>query len=136
AARDPDEVGGWITRYGADAVVVALDVRIDADGMPRPATDGWKRAGDADLWELLDVYAGTGLMHLLCTDIGRDGTGVGPNVALYSEILRRYPRYMLQASGGVASTVDLDTLRACGVPAVVCGRALLHGDIDAVEAFA
>lgn len=136
AVREPDAVGAWLAHYGADMITVALDFRIDVEGRPRPATDGWQALGDHDLWHLLEVYAEYGLRHLLCTDISRDGTGTGPNVGLYREILRRYPALALQASGGVADAADLDALRAAGLPAAVCGRALLTGAIDPVAVFA
>ena len=41
---------------------------------------------EQDLWQLLDFYADKGLVHLLCTDIGRDGAMTGPNVDLYRSV--------------------------------------------------
>lgn len=138
AVRDPNTVGEWITRFGADRVVVALDVRPVLDDPVRyvPATSGWTEEADRDLWDLLDVLQSLGLRHVLSTDIERDGTGAGPNLALYRELVRRYPSLAIQASGGVGSRDHLDALRETGVSAVVVGKSLLDGTITLAEAIA
>ena len=43
----PDLVGGWLRELGAERLVLALDVRLDADGMPRVATHGWRDSRDS-----------------------------------------------------------------------------------------
>jgi phosphoribosylformimino-5-aminoimidazole carboxamide ribotide isomerase len=125
--NQPDRFAAWLQDFGADHLVAALDVRIDEDGTPWPRTFGWTRQGHSDLWQLLEFYNDRGLRHLLCTDIGRDGALSGPNVALYREIVRRFPRLELQASGGVASLDDLRELNGSGVSGVITGKALLEG---------
>ena len=55
----------------------------------------------------------------------RDGTGSGPNVALYAEWARRCPNLRVTASGGVRAASDIRELEALGCDAVVVGRALL-----------
>ena len=51
----------------------------------------------------------------------------GPNVALYEEILTRYPDLQLQASGGVSRLEDLAELSGSGAAGVIVGKALLDG---------
>lgn len=136
ALRDRTAVAAWLARYGADSIVVALDVRLSAEGVPYPAVEGWARTVGTDLWDTLDAYADVGLRHVLCTDVARDGMGTGPNTPLYREMRRRYPYLSLQASGGVASTEDLAALRDDGLAAAVCGRALLEGRLQLDTVFA
>lgn len=136
ALRNRTAVAGWLARFGADAVVVALDVRVLADGVPYPAIEGWARTVGTDLWDTLDAYAETGLRHVLCTDVARDGMGTGPNTALYRELQRRYPYLSVQASGGVGSADDLAALRDAGISAAICGRALLDGRLSPDAVFA
>jgi phosphoribosylformimino-5-aminoimidazole carboxamide ribotide isomerase len=81
----------------------------------------------------VEQYRPAGLRHVLCTDVARDGALTGPNVALYAEAVWRFPGVAWQASGGVAGIEDLHALAATGVAAVVSGRALLEGRLDAVE---
>ena len=70
---------------------------------------------------------------MLCTDIARDGALTGPNIALYTEAVRRFPNVNWQASGGVATARDLHELSDCGVAAVISGKALLENKISAEE---
>ena len=132
AVTEPERVAGWLDEFGADHIVLALDVTIDDTG-PILATHGWTKSSGMALWELMDRYASIGAKHLLCTDIGRDGAMTGPNFDLYTQILRRYPDVRLQASGGVRDIADIERLREIGVPAAITGKALLDGKISAAE---
>ena len=116
----------WLERFGADKLVAALDIRIDASGIPWPRIHGWTEQGDRDMWQLLDELVAGGLKHLLCTDISRDGALSGPNLELYSEITSRYPDVHLQASGGVSSLEDLQQLKPTRASGVITGKALLE----------
>ncbi len=133
AVREPEVVMSWLDEFGADAIVIALDVRIEAAGRPVLTTQGWTEETDTSLWECLDDFEKAGARHLLCTDVLRDGTLTGPNFDLYAEILNRYPSMQLQASGGVRDIDDLELLRELGVPAAITGKALLDGRISAEE---
>ena len=42
AVKDPDTVKGWFRRFGADALVLAPDVRIDEQGNKQVAVSGWQ----------------------------------------------------------------------------------------------
>lgn len=133
AITETQMVGEWMLRFGPERIALALDVNIGEDGVPRIATHGWARPSETTLWQCIDTFAASGLQHVLCTDISRDGAMAGPNVALYSELVARYPGLSLQASGGVRDMRDLERLRAGGVAAAICGRALLDGRISAGE---
>ena len=124
----------WMNEFGADRIVSALDVRLDAEGTPWPRIHGWTEGGTRNLWDLLDVLATGGLKHLLCTDIGRDGAMSGPNLNLYRELVDRYPDLEIQASGGVSGLRDLEQLKVCGVAAAITGKALLEGCFTVQEA--
>ena len=133
AIRDPGTVTAWFGEFGPEALVLALDVRLDPDGTPQLTTQGWTEDSGVSLWECLDAYADAGARHVLCTDVSRDGAMTGPNFELYVEILNRYPALQLQASGGVRDIEDLELLRELGLPAAITGRALLDGQITAEE---
>ncbi len=133
AVSRPDDVAEWLTAFGSDRVVLALDVRIGEDGVPWLATHGWTRSSETSLWDCIAYFKEHGLAHVLCTDVSRDGAMAGPNTALYREILSRFPELLLQASGGVRDVEDLRTLAATGLPAAITGRALLDGAITPDE---
>jgi len=133
AIMEPDTVKAWLTRFGRQRIVLALDVKIDKRNEPIVTTHGWTRNSEATLFECIDDFMYAGLQHVLCTDVSRDGAMSGPNFDLYASIVERYPDLSLQASGGVRHIADLEQLRRIGVPAAISGRALLDGKISAEE---
>jgi len=134
AVSDPAKVQGWFTRFGADAIVLALDVRIDAAGQKQVAVSGWQETSGTTLEQLVEQFLPFGLKHVLCTDISRDGTLSGSNVELYREVCARFPQVGFQASGGIGGLDDIAALRGSGVTGVIVGRALLEGKFTAAEA--
>ncbi len=133
AIADPATVQSWMADYGADRIVLALDVNIDEKGTAMLTTHGWTRPSELSLFDCIESYLDHGLRHVLCTDVSRDGALAGPNLTLYADILARYPALQLQASGGVRDIDDLYDLRKLGVPAAISGRALLEGKITTAE---
>lgn len=133
ALQAPDKVKDWIAKYGAERIVLALDVQVKPNGTPMVATQGWTTTTNRSLWRCLDDFTASGIQHVLCTDISRDGAMTGPNVELYADIVQRYPSIQLQASGGVRNTEDLSELESNGVAAAITGRALLDGAVTPEE---
>jgi phosphoribosylformimino-5-aminoimidazole carboxamide ribotide isomerase len=133
AVLDKPSVKSWFETYGADRIVLALDVRISANQTPFLSTHGWTKNSDETLWQCIDEYLESGLEHMLCTDISRDGAMSGPNIALYRDIVDRYPGVALQASGGVRNVTDLEALEKTGARGAITGRALLDGGITKQE---
>jgi phosphoribosylformimino-5-aminoimidazole carboxamide ribotide isomerase len=133
AAERPDEVIAWLKVYGPERLCLAFDVRLDADGVPLLQTRGWQQATTLSLWDAVQAFAAADLRHVLCTDIARDGALAGPNVSLYREAQRRFPRILWQASGGIACGADLDALAMTGVAAAISGKALLEQRISVEE---
>ena len=133
AIERPDEVSGWLERYGSERLCLAFDLRLDPQRVPRLRSHGWRQSSALTLWEAVATFAARGLRHVLCTDIDRDGALSGPNLALYQEALRRFPALQWQASGGIASSADLTALAAAGLTAAISGTALLQERIAIEE---
>ncbi|MBI6548562.1 1-(5-phosphoribosyl)-5-[(5-phosphoribosylamino)methylideneamino]imidazole-4-carboxamide isomerase [Xenorhabdus lircayensis] len=134
AITQPELVKQWFQRYGAEAIVLALDIRINADGIKQVAISGWQENSNTTLEYVIEQYLPVGLIHVLCTDISRDGTLSGSNIALYQEISQQYPQIQFQASGGIGNLADISLLPASGVGGVIVGRALLEGKFTLTEA--
>ena len=134
AIREPETVQGWLRRYGGDKIVLALDVAINAKGDKTLPSHGWIEESTITLEQVLDGFIAAGAKHVLCTDISKDGTLQGPNVALYAELVEKYPQIQWQASGGVGSLADIKALKPTGVAGVILGRALLEGKFTVEEA--
>jgi phosphoribosylformimino-5-aminoimidazole carboxamide ribotide isomerase len=133
AVEKPDEVRGWLKRYGAEKVGLAFDIRHDAGGVPRVLTRGWTKESKLSLWEAIDSYLPHGLKHVLCTDAELDGAMQGPAAGLYEAFTKRYPQLQLQASGGVRDAADLHALARAGSAAAISGKALLEEMIKPSE---
>jgi phosphoribosylformimino-5-aminoimidazole carboxamide ribotide isomerase len=133
AVSEPERVAAWLTEFGTERLTLALDVRIDADGVAFIATHGWTRASALTLDQAVQRYRIAGLRHVLCTDIDKDGALTGPNLRLYEDCVKRWPMLALQASGGVRDLRDLTALAATGVAAAISGKALLEGRLTTAE---
>lgn len=133
AVTEPQTVKEWISAFGAKKIVLALDVRIDADGAPMLSIHGWEQASSVSLWDCVEDYRHVDVRHVLCTDVSRDGAMSGPNFELYETFKHRFPAIALQASGGVRGIDDLRKLRRIGVDAAITGRALLDGALQPEE---
>jgi phosphoribosylformimino-5-aminoimidazole carboxamide ribotide isomerase len=133
AVEQPQEVIGWLNRFGAARLCLAFDIRHDESGVPRVRTRGWTQGGHLSLWEALAPYLEHDLQHVLCTDIERDGALTGPSLALYREACERHPQIAWQASGGVRDAADLAALAALGMAAAVSGKALLEERMTSEE---
>jgi phosphoribosylformimino-5-aminoimidazole carboxamide ribotide isomerase len=133
ALTQPEQVRGWLEHFGRERIALAFDVRLDAEGTPRVATHGWQRQSELSLWSAMANFTGSPLLHVLCTDVGRDGALTGPNIALYEEAVRRHPQIQWQASGGIRDARDLHALCDAGATAAISGKALLEELIPARE---
>jgi phosphoribosylformimino-5-aminoimidazole carboxamide ribotide isomerase len=135
AVREPYTVIAWLQRFGTEQITVALDTRLESGAWMLPV-HGWTEGSGQGLSDTLARYDGSGLRHLLCTDIGRDGMLAGPNLPLYGMLQAERPQLALQASGGIRDASDLHALRALGVAGAVTGKALLEGRLAIEEALA
>jgi phosphoribosylformimino-5-aminoimidazole carboxamide ribotide isomerase len=133
ALDDPAAFDGLLNRFGADRLVLALDVRLDG-AVPMIATHGWTTDSGQSLDTVLARFGR--VRHLLVTDIARDGMLSGPNLPLMRAIAHRHPQIKLQASGGVAQLDDLARLDAAGATRVIVGKAIWEGRFSVAEGVA
>ncbi|MBA3413866.1 MAG: 1-(5-phosphoribosyl)-5-((5-phosphoribosylamino)methylideneamino)imidazole-4-carboxamide isomerase, partial [Chloroflexia bacterium] len=129
ALSDPGVVETAVATYG-DRVAVALDAR---DG--RLAAQGWLVQTEAQATEVALRLRAAGVATFIATDIARDGTLVGPNLASLGELVGLLGRGVI-ASGGVGSVEDVRAVARVGVDGGVVGRALYDGRVDLGDAIA
>lgn len=127
---NPDIAPPIIDRFGAEAVVVALDAK-----NRRVATHGWQAVSE---WTPIDLgkrLAQNGFRYALYTDVSKDGALTGVNIAA-TAILARETGLQVIASGGVAHLNEIRTLKTAGdgINGVVIGRALYAGIFTLEEA--
>lgn len=130
AVEDPMLVERCASRWPG-RVAVSLDLR---DG--RAALDGWLRTDAADPIGLARRFVAAGAAHLIVTDVTRDGTKSGPNLALLETLRTAVPDARLVAAGGIGSAGDLRALAAAGMDGAVVGLALIDGSLEIDSALA
>jgi phosphoribosylformimino-5-aminoimidazole carboxamide ribotide isomerase len=134
AARNPALVKSWLKDFGPKCIVLAFDVRLDAEGEPEVLTNGWQSNSKQSLWDLLATYTESGLRTILCTDVSRDGTLKGSNHTLYQIIRERQSELDILASGGISDLSDLQKLAGLGMAGAIIGKAIYEGRIDLAAA--
>lgn len=134
AVKRTDEVAGWMKTFGADKLVLALDVRINKAGNAEVAVSGWQENSGVLMDDLIRAFEPAGLRYVLTTDISKDGTLAGPNTALYAKLAQTFPNIDFQASGGIGSLDDIRAVSHTGAAGVIVGRAFLEGKFTLEEA--
>lgn len=124
----PETVLSWIAEMGTERFILALDT----DGTYLKI-NGWQQQTDVTLDEIMTHFQELDGLRILTTDIRKDGTGSGPNVGLYRDLVKRFPNQRWIASGGVETITDLEALRQTGCYGSVVGKSLLDGKITLNE---
>jgi phosphoribosylformimino-5-aminoimidazole carboxamide ribotide isomerase len=121
AIRDPALVQRATLAFPG-RVIIAVDARAGF-----VATDGWLEKSERRAVDLVRELSAQPIAAVLYTDIDRDGTEVGPNVAETARLARE-TKVPVIASGGVGTLDHLRTLSAAddGIVGAIVGRALLE----------
>jgi phosphoribosylformimino-5-aminoimidazole carboxamide ribotide isomerase len=115
----------------ADVVPVAVGLDHRAGVL---AYHGWTASSGVRVLDALDRFPRASAF--VVTDISRDGTLTGPDLAGLAEVAATSPLPVI-ASGGVAGLDDLRALRTVpGVSGVIAGKAIYEGRFSVAEALA
>ncbi len=101
-------------------IILAVDAR-----QGKVATEGWLEQSETSAVRLVQSFAGSPLAAVLYTDIERDGTEVGPNVAETARLAETGGLPVI-ASGGVGTLAHLGELARAHsrIVAAIVGRAV------------
>ena len=132
AVQEPQLVAELCARFPGQ-IMVGIDVRAG-----RVAIRGWLEEAPLSAIDLAQQMVQLGVQEIIYTDILRDGTLKGPNVAALAEVTQALPVSVI-ASGGIASLQDileLLPLQAYGLNGIIIGQALYTGRITLPAALA
>ena len=132
AVHDPALVKAACEQYG-DRVVVGIDAK---DGMV--AVEGWGQTSNLKAPVLGRMMAEAGVKTIIYTDISRDGTLGGVNVAATVEMAEKSGLEVV-ASGGIKDLEDIKALKEhekSGVAGAILGKSLYMHTLDLKEALA
>lgn len=138
AIQDPDLINQAATRFGSDAVIVAIDARrVHTDG-PEPYWEVLSHGGtqstgqQATQWAREMARRGAG--EILLTSMDRDGTKEGFDLALTQAVASAIPIPVI-ASGGVGNLQHLaDGILKGGAQAVLAASLFHFGQATIAQA--
>jgi cyclase len=125
AVADPDVVARAADRFGAQAIVVALDARTVAPGRWEIFTHGGRKATGIDAVAFAVQVAGLGAGEILLTSMDRDGTKAGFNLALTRAVADAVDIPVI-ASGGVGTLDHLVEGVTEGHASAVLAASIFH----------
>ncbi|MFO0837534.1 MAG: 1-(5-phosphoribosyl)-5-[(5-phosphoribosylamino)methylideneamino]imidazole-4-carboxamide isomerase [Phycisphaerae bacterium] len=114
----------------AGRICLGLDAR-----QGKLAVHGWQRETHRTAAEVAEAVADLPLAAIVYTDIGRDGTLLGPNVDAVRSLVSVAHTPVI-ASGGVTELDDVRALSRIRLSGIVIGRAFYEGAIRVSDALA
>ena len=127
AVEDPQFVKEATAKYG-EKIAVGIDLK---DGLV--AIKGWRETAAFTADEFFALMSDYEVKCIICTDISKDGTLMGPNLQLYEHLQNEYAVNLI-ASGGVSSIADIRALAEMKLYGAIIGKAYYEGRVDLEEA--
>ncbi len=130
--NDPDLARAAVKLVGGDRLTAGIDSK---DG--EVAVSGWIEGSGVAATDLAAAMAQAGFVHLVYTDIARDGMQTGLDPQAYARMAEAFGRPVI-ASGGVASAADIRALAsvASSIEGVITGRAIYEGTLTVADGVA
>ena len=99
------------------------------------AVDGWADVSKIEATKLAKEFADAGVLAIICTDIGQDGTLEGLNIE-FTESVAKSCGIPTIASGGLKDIQDLErAVKSEFIDGVIVGKAFYENRLDLREAF-
>lgn len=127
ALKNPELVQQAVDAYG-DKIAVGIDAK---QGMV--ATEGWTEDSQMDFIDLAKAMEKMGVVTIIYTDIGRDGTLSGPDVQGLDRLNKAVGCNVI-ASGGVTTITDILVMKDKKMYGTICGKCIYKKTLDLREA--
>ena len=128
AARNPAFIKEAVNIFGADKLVVSIDVKNNEVMM-----DGWANPSTYNAVTFAKVMEESGIETIIYTDVNREGMLQGVNIPA-AKLLIEETNLNVIVSGGVASMIDLEMLESIKVEGVLIGKSIYERRIGLSEA--
>ena len=96
-------------------------------------THGWQRNTGKKLLDATQEFVQYGYSEFLSTNVSRDGTLTGPDIASLENICKIGGTNVI-ASGGISNLDDIKNVKKCNPYGVILGKALYEDLISIEEA--
>ena len=127
ALKDPHLVKDAVSRFG-DRIAVGIDAK---NGYA--AAEGWTETSNVYFTDLAKQMESMGVKTIIFTDISKDGTLSGPNIAQLKEINNAVSCNII-ASGGINDINDIKALKQEQMYGAICGKSIYSGSLDLKQA--
>lgn len=127
ALKDPHLVKDAVSRFG-DRIAVGIDAK---NGYA--AAEGWTETSNVYFTDLAKQMESMGVKTIIFTDISKDGTLSGPNIAQLKEINNAVSCNII-ASGGINDINDIKELKQEQMYGAICGKSIYSGSLSLKEA--
>ena len=124
---EPQLVKRLIKEFGADRIVVAVDIK-----QGRFAIEGWTKSGGKSVAQMITLLRRLGVTDVLVTDVSKDGLLGGPNFGLVRQFIEAGFRAV--AAGGISTLADIEEFTKLGAFGAVAGKAVYEGTLDICQA--
>ena len=116
-------------KFEPNKIIFGLDVELK-NNIFCLASHGWNEVSDIDIFDFIDEIKP---VHVLVTDIAKDGMMSGPNYDLYSFLKGKFPHLKIIASGGIRDINDVQKLISIKIEHAVIGKAIYEEKIELME---
>ncbi|MCX7741193.1 MAG: 1-(5-phosphoribosyl)-5-[(5-phosphoribosylamino)methylideneamino]imidazole-4-carboxamide isomerase [Meiothermus sp.] len=124
AVKAPEVLEAMLTELGPERIAVSLDAR----GLA-VVVSGWAETTNLSVLEACQRMWAMGVRTLVYTDVRRDGTLQGLDLATIAQVRAAWPGFLI-AGGGIAGEEDLRALKTLGVEGAIVGKALYEGRVE------
>lgn len=133
AIRHPQLIDEIAQRYGSQFVVIAIDARLEADGLWHATTHGGKRSTELELFSWAREAQERGAGELLFTSMNHDGTREGYPCDVYARLSEALSIPVI-ASGGAGSVAHIAEVLTDGRADAALAASIFHyGEITPYE---
>lgn len=130
AVADPTLIDRIAARYGRQFVVIAIDARLEDDGIWHVTTHGGRRSTDLELFSWVREAESRGAGEILFTSMNHDGTRQGYPCDVFARLSEEVSVPII-ASGGAGSVEDIAGVLTEGHADAALAASIFHyGEIS------
>jgi len=125
AIRQPALIEAIASRYGSQFVVVAIDARLEGDGLWHATTHGGSQSSDRELFSWAKEAEERGAGEILFTSMNHDGTRCGYPCEAFAHLAETVGIPVI-ASGGAGSVADIAEVLTRGHADAALAASIFH----------
>lgn len=129
---EPERVAQWVSEY-PDTFIAGLDAKNH-----RVQITGWQDDGIHTVADMLQRIRIMGISQLIFTNIEKDGTLAGPDIAATNEVARQFSPGTVILSGGIGKLEDCREVARKGednLVGIIVGKAIYNQNLTLTEAY-